>query len=232
MIIYGRRVVYEYLRSKRKPKKIYLQKGIRLDDDLLNRISGGGYKVVLVSQRELNKITSTNKHQGIAMEVDEIKLYDRKEIIALSLKTSKPILVLDHINDVRNAGALIRSAEGFGFAGVIMPQRRAAPISPALIKTSAGAIFHIKVSRYNIIRFLQEFKKAGGWVIALDLNGRDIKGIKVPTPFALVLGSEGEGISKGVKDQVDITVKIPMYGKVESLNVSVAGGIAMFYLTI
>ncbi len=228
MIIYGRRVIYEYIRSGRKPKVIYIQKGTRLENGLLETISG--LNAVVVSQREINKITSARNHQGVAAEIDPLITVDRKEIIRFSKESNKPILVLDHINDVRNLGAMIRTAEAFGFSGVIISSRRAAPITPTVVKTSAGAIFHINISIYNISRFLREFKSVGGWIITLDMKGKDITGVKIPRPCALVVGGEGEGVSQNVLKQSDIVVKIPMRGKVESLNASVAGGIAMFII--
>jgi 23S rRNA (guanosine2251-2'-O)-methyltransferase len=230
MIVYGRRVIYELLRSPIKPKVIYLQKGAKFEDELLERIAGE--KAVLVSQKEINKLTSTRDHQGIAADIGDFRTFDRKEIINGAIKKGKPVLVTDHIQDVRNLGSLIRSAEAFGFEGVVISSHRAAPITPAVVKSSAGAIFHIKIAIYNTQRFIGEFKRAGGWCVLLDMDGVDIRKAKKLKPFALVVGSEGEGVSKAIKDQADLVVKIPMFGKVESLNASVAGGIAMFYLSI
>ncbi len=229
MIVYGRRVIYEMLKSGFKPKVIYLQKGAKFEDKLLEMIAG--LNAVMVSQKEINSLTSTRDHQGIAADIGEFITYDRKEIINESIRKNKPVLVLDHLQDVRNVGALIRSAEAFGFIGVVISSHRAAPITPTVVKTSAGAIFHIKVSIYNTSRFIREYKRAGGWSIALDLDGVDIRKVKNVKPFALVVGGEGEGISEIIKKQADIVVKIPMFGNIESLNASVAGGIAMFLLS-
>jgi len=119
MVIYGRRPVYEYLRAGGRPKVIYLQKGIRPEDDLLELMAG--HRTVLVTSKELNRLTSVRDHQGVAADIGEFKTYDRKRIINVSLKTDRPVLVVDRVQDVRNLGALIRSAEAFGFAGVIVP---------------------------------------------------------------------------------------------------------------
>jgi len=182
MIIYGRRPVYEFLRAGGKPKVIYLQKGAKFDEDLLELIAG--HKVELVNSRELNKLTSVRDHQGIAADIGDFKTYDRKHIINVSLKTGKPVLVVDRIQDVRNLGALIRSAEAFGFAGVIIPPRRTAPITPAVVKTSAGAIFHIPIAVYNAAKFITEYKRRGGVAVGLDMAGKDITTTKIPTPVA------------------------------------------------
>jgi len=230
MIVYGRRVVYELLRSPIKPKVIYLQKGAKFEDRLLEKIAGE--KAIFVSQKDINKLTSTRDHQGIAADIGDFRTFDRKEIINDSIKSGKPVLVADRIQDVRNLGSLIRSAEAFGFAGVVISSHRAAPITSAVVKSSAGAIFHTKIAIYNTQRFVGEFKRMGGWCVVLDMDGMDIRKVKKLKPFALVVGSEGEGVSKAIKEQADIIVKIPMVGKVESLNASVAGGIAMFYLTL
>jgi len=230
MIIYGRRPVYEFLRAGGKPKVIYLQKGAKFDEDLLELIAG--HKVELVNSRELNKLTSVRDHQGIAADIGDFKTYDRKHIINVSLKTGKPVLVVDRIQDVRNLGALIRSAEAFGFAGVIIPPRRTAPITPAVVKTSAGAIFHIPIAVYNAAKFITEYKRRGGVAVGLDMAGKDITTTKIPTPVALVVGSEGKGLSDIVRKNVNYLVKIPMFGRVQSLNASVAGGIGMFWIRL
>ncbi len=230
MIIYGRRPVYEYLRAGGRPKVIYIQKGSRLDDDLLELITG--HKTLLVNSKELNKLTSVRDHQGVAADIGEFKTYDRKRIINASLKTDRPVLVVDRIQDVRNLGALIRSAEAFGFAGVVIPPRRTAPITPAVVKTSAGAIFHIPVSIYNAAKFISEYKKMGGVAVGLDMSGKDITAVKLPSPLVLVVGSEGKGLSDIVKRSVNYLVKIPMFGRVQSLNASVAGGIGMFWVRL
>ncbi len=230
MIIYGRRPVYEYLRAGGKPKVIYVQKGVRLDDDLLELMAG--HKVELVNSKDLNRLTSVRDHQGVAADIGEFRTYDRKPIINVSLKTGKPVLVVDRIQDVRNLGALIRSAEAFGFAGVIIPPRRTAPITPAVVKTSAGAIFHIPISIYNAAKFITEYKRRGGVAVGLDMAGKDITTTKLPTPVALVVGSEGKGLSDVVRKSVNYLVKIPMFGRVQSLNASVAGGIGMFWIRL
>lgn len=230
MIIYGRRPVYEYLRAGGKPKVIYVQKGVRLDDDLLELMAG--HKVELVNSKDLNRLTSVRDHQGVAADIGEFKTYDRKHIMNVSLKTGKPVLVVDRIQDVRNLGALIRSAEAFGFAGVIIPPRRTAPITPAVVKTSAGAIFHIPISIYNAAKFITEYKRRGGVAVGLDMAGKDITTTKLPTPVALVVGSEGKGLSDVVRKSVNYLVKIPMFGRVQSLNASVAGGIGMFWIRL
>ncbi len=230
MIVYGRRPVYEYLRAGGKPKVIYVQKGVRLDDDLLEAMAG--HRIEMVNSKELNKLTSVRDHQGIAADIGEFKTYDRKHIMNVSLKTGKPVLVVDRIQDVRNLGALIRSAEAFGFAGVIIPPRRTAPITPAVVKTSAGAIFHIPIAIYNAAKFITEYRRRGGVAVGLDMAGKDITTTKIPTPVALVVGSEGKGLSDVVRKSVNYLVKIPMFGRVQSLNASVAGGIGMFWIRL
>jgi len=218
------------LRAGGRPKMIYIQKGSRLDDDLLELIAG--HRSTLVSSKELNRLTSVRDHQGVAADIGEFKTYDRKRIMNVSLKTGRPVLVIDRIQDVRNLGALIRSAEAFGFAGVIVPPRRSAPITPAVVKTSAGAIFHIPISIYNAAKFINEYKRAGGVAVGLDMAGKDITTVKIPSPVALVVGSEGKGLSDLVKRSVNYLVKIPMFGRVQSLNASVAGGIGMCWIRL
>ncbi|NPB03573.1 MAG: 23S rRNA (guanosine(2251)-2'-O)-methyltransferase RlmB [Thermotogae bacterium] len=230
MIIYGRRPVAEYLKAGGRPKVIYLQRGSRFEDELLELISG--HRTLLVPSKEINRLTSVRDHQGIAADIGEFKTYDRSRIITTSLKTNRPVLVVDRIQDVRNLGALIRSAEAFGFAGVVIPRRRTASITPAVVKTSAGAIFHIPVTIYNAAKFLSEYKKKGGFTVGLDMTGKDITTTRIPSPVALVVGSEGKGLSDLVRRSVDLLLKIPMFGRVQSLNASVAGGIGMFWIRL
>lgn len=138
-------------------------------------------------------------------------------------------MVLDHLTDPQNVGNLIRTCEVFGGVGVLLPIHRSSPINEVVIKASAGSIFHLKLSRVSSLsKTLREFKKIGGWIVAVERGGKDIRNVSIPLPSALVLGSEGEGISKSIVEISDIIVSIPMVGKINSLNVGSAGAIAMW----
>jgi len=136
---------------------------------------------------------------------------------------------LDHITDPQNAGNLIRTCEVFGGVGVLLPKDRSFPINQTVVKASAGAVFHLTFSRVpSLKRALEEFQRMGGSVVVVERGGEDIRRVQFPMPCALVLGSEGEGVSKSLLERADLVVSIPMVGKINSLNVSSAGAIAMW----
>ncbi|MET1123676.1 MAG: 23S rRNA (guanosine(2251)-2'-O)-methyltransferase RlmB [Archaeoglobaceae archaeon] len=166
--------------------------------------------------------------EKIAADVSPISYADLEEIISKALEGSF-ILVLDNVMDQRNLGACIRTAEFFGAAGVLIPKRRAAQVEEGALRTSAGAAFHVPIAREeNLASALKKIKKFGIFVIALDLDGRDIDEVDMSPPLALVVGGEDRGISHPVKKMCDEVVRIPGFGKVGSLNLAVAAGIAMF----
>jgi len=145
-----------------------------------------------------------------------------------AIKSQGILLGLDHIQDPRNAGSLIRTAEAFGVAGVIMTVHRTVGITPALIKASSGACFHLPIAIGNLRQFAIRFKGLGGMVVALDMSGNDIRHAKPRLPLLLIVGAEGPGISASILEVADEVWRIPQVGKVEALNAAVAGAIAMW----
>ena len=145
-------------------------------------------------------------------------------------KGEKPfIIILDNITDPHNLGAVIRTAECAGAHGVIIPKRRSVGLTAVVGKTSAGALEYMPVARVtNIARTIEELKKQGVWVACADMDGEDYYDASLDGAIALVIGSEGEGVSRLVKEKCDFTVSIPMYGKISSLNASVAGALLMY----
>ncbi|MFA4016108.1 MAG: hypothetical protein RUDDFDWM_001210 [Candidatus Fervidibacterota bacterium] len=228
MVIYGRHPVREALRAGIKPYEILVAEGAHLPKGLMDAIYERGVKVRFIKRSTLTQITGSDEHQGIAADIGEFKTLKLKEMLNFAIKSQGILLGLDHIQDPRNAGSLIRTAEAFGVAGVIMTVHRTVGITPALIKASSGACFHLPIAIGNLRQFAIRFKGLGGMVVALDMSGNDIRHAKPRLPLLLIVGAEGPGISASILEVADEVWRIPQVGKVEALNAAVAGAIAMW----
>ena len=226
-LIFGRNAVRELLKSGRTVDKLLVQKGER-----------EGSIVVLVAEAierhipivETDKLTGFSAHQGIVAMAAEKEYCSVEDILNIaSERNEKPfIIIADGIADPHNLGAIIRCAEGVGAHGLIIPKRRAVGLTPTVSKSSCGAIEHLAIAKVtNIAATVDELKKKGIWVFAAEAGGENYYDTDFKCPCALVLGSEGEGVSKLVKDKADYIVSIPMYGKVNSFNVSTAAAVIL-----
>jgi 23S rRNA (guanosine2251-2'-O)-methyltransferase len=182
-----------------------------------------------VTPGELDRLTHGGVHQGIAAEVRPVDRYDVADLVQ-GARDTPLIVVLDGIEDPHNVGAILRTADAAGVDGVIRQSRRAAPLDGAAAKASAGAVSHVKVADVvNIARALEELKEAGVWTVGLaGDSAKRLDQVDLTVPTALVLGAEGSGLRRLVRDRCDWLASIPMRGHVQSLNVSVAAGIALF----
>lgn len=220
MYIYGKNVAKEYLTNKEKIKKIYLANNFN-DVDILNRIKN--MKVNYLDKFELDKLVKGN-HQGIILEVEDFKYEDIS-----CFDDAKLVVILDHIEDPHNFGAIIRTCEAAGVDGIIIPKDRACEVNSTVIKVSTGAIKNIKICEVvNLNRSIQYLKDHGYWIVGTDMNGTDYKKIDYSGKTGIVIGNEGKGMSSLVKNNCDFIASIPMNGKVNSLNASVATGIIVF----
>lgn len=233
-IIEGRNAVIEALRAGTPIDKIYLARGET--DAALGHIAstarGKGIVVVEADRRKLDNMSRTHAHQGV-IAVAAVREYVSIEDIlqAAKDKGEPPLLVIcDELSDPHNLGAVIRTAECAGAHGVVIPKRRSAGLTAVVAKTSAGAVSHIPVARVaNLPSLLKELKKAGLWIFGSAADGTtplydaDLKG-----PAAIVIGSEGEGMSRLVTENCDFLVSIPMKGKLNSLNASAAAAILLY----
>lgn len=231
----GRNAVLEALQGGRKIRKILIAKGIKPGANLnliLKLARERGVKISYLERSELDRIAQTRVHQGILAEAEPLSFVALTELLnSLAQQGQAPfLLVLDGITDPQNFGSLIRSAEGMGVHGVIFSRRRSAPVTPAVAKASAGALEHIPLVQVsNIALTLEELKKKRVWVVGTsDRAEKSCFETDLTGSIALVLGSEGKGISRLVAEKCDFLVRIPMKGKVSSLNVGVAGGILMY----
>ncbi|MCX7771833.1 MAG: 23S rRNA (guanosine(2251)-2'-O)-methyltransferase RlmB [Clostridia bacterium] len=232
--IEGRNPVFEALRSGRPLNKLFIETDN--DDPMLSRITAMAREkdipIQFLERRKLDMMSQTRIHQGVILEVAAQEYVEVEDILSKAEeKGEKPfIIVLDGITDTNNLGSIIRSAECAGVHGMIIPKRRSASLNATVAKVAAGALEYMPVARVaNLVQTLRELKEEGVWVIGADMDGEndyydtDLKG-----PCALVIGSEGEGLSRLTKDECDILVKIPMKGKISSLNAGVAAALVMF----
>ncbi len=232
--IYGRHSVLSVLENpKRQVKIVTIQEDLP-KSDIINKIVDisrkNGVEVEFVPLVKLERKYSMGKrrHQGVVAIASELETFTFKELTE-HLSDNPLLIILDHINDPQNLGAIVRSAELAGFDAVIMPERRNAPLTNTVVKTSAGATEKIPlVVVSNINDAIRQLKKLNVWVYGIETGGENIYETDFTMPTALVVGAEGEGLSTLTTSLCDKILTIPMYGKTESLNVSVASGIAMF----
>ena len=230
--IYGINPVSEALRSDRcRIKEIWVAKGRDLTrlEGIIGMAESKGVPVRRVERSKLDSLTASAPHQGVVGFIDQFNYADLDELLQPGEGTPF-LLVLDGIEDPRNLGALIRTAAACGVWGVIIPKDRAAGITPAVAKSSAGAVFHLPVVRVtNISSTLKKIKEKGIWVVGAAAEAHtDLFHQDLTSPLAVVIGGEGKGLRPLIKRECDFLVSIPMKSKVNSLNASVAGSIILY----
>ena len=234
-VLYGLHPVEEAVRSgSRRLDSVMLARERK--DDRLERLAemcrAANVRISLESRDQLTRISGTDAHQGAVALVRERAFLTIEDLLAPRNPASQNrfFLALDGIEDPHNLGALLRTADGAGVDGVLLPERRSAPVSAIVAKTSAGASEHVRIARVtNLVRSLEQMKKANIWVLGLDERGTpDYTDFDFRTDCVLVLGSEGAGLHDLVKKTCDHLLRIPMAGAVSSLNVSVAGAVVMY----
>ena len=199
----------------------------RFADDSERVRAAGGHVVAAEAAALARMAGGESRHQGVVAVIREYSYAAFEDVIAAA---PDPLLLVDGVTDPRNLGALLRSAEGAGVGTVVLARDRTAAVTPAAIKSSAGAWVHLKIARCgNVARAMEDLKQAGYWIAALAPAGdREIYDLDTTRRLALVVGSEGRGVRDIVRKNADFVVRIPMYGKVGSLNVSVAAAVALF----
>jgi 23S rRNA (guanosine2251-2'-O)-methyltransferase len=234
-IIEGRNPVIEALKAGRPVNKILLDRNIRRPgavDMILTLSRSRGVPVEFVERQVIEKQASTGSNQGIIAFVEAKELLDLDELMAISRSMPGPplYLLLDGIEDPHNMGAILRTAEATGVHGVIIRERRAVGITPAVVRASAGAVEYIHVARVaNISQAVVTLKKKDVWVTGIDMDGQaDYRGLDFTLPTAIVIGGEGQGLSELVRKRCDWVASIPMKGKITSLNASVAAAVVMY----
>ncbi len=224
MKIYGKNVAIERLNSKEKINKIYLSNNFN-DNNILSLINKRNIVPIYLDNKKLDSMCK-GLHQGIIIEVDDIKTYSFEEVIPSISKQYPLIVILDHIEDPHNFGAIIRSCESFGVDAIIIPNDRSVDITSTVVKTSTGTVDKVKIIKVpNLNMTINKLKKNGYWIVGTDMEGVDYTTIDYQDKIAIVIGNEGKGISRLVSENCDYLAKIPMVGTVNSLNASVACGI-------
>ena len=222
MYIYGKNVVKETLQNNINIKNIYLYKNFN-DNDILNELKKLPLKFNYLEKYEMDKMIS-GLHQGIILEIDDFNYNDISEVIDKQL-----VVILDHIEDPHNFGAIIRTCEAAGVDAIIIPKDRACEVNSTVIKVSTGSINNIKIIRVtNLSQTIDYLKNNGYWIVGTDMVGEDYTNINYNMNVALVIGNEGKGMRELIKKKCDFIATIPMLGKVNSLNASVATGIIVF----
>lgn len=223
MLVYGKNVAEEVLKKNEKIKKAYVYKGFR-DTFILSSLQKKNIRICYKTKMELDVLANGN-HQGIILDVPDF-IYSTLDALTYD---NRLIVMLDHIEDPHNLGAIIRTSEAAGVEAIIIPKDRGALINPTVIKVSAGAIHNIKIICVtNLNQTIQSLKKKGYWFVGTDMSGEDYHHIDYKGNTCIIIGNEGKGIHPLVKQNCDFIASIPMEGKINSLNASVAAGIVIF----
>lgn len=229
LYIEGKRSVEEAIKSGANINYIMIAEGMHLGD-IISLAKEKNIRLKTVSKTKIDYTSKTQKHQGVIAVVSSFQYSDTDDMIKLAKdKNEKPFLIIsDSITDPHNLGAIIRSAECFNAHGIIIPKHRAAEVNETVYRSSAGAVSHMPIAQItNISLEIDNLKKQGLWIICADMDGEDLNDFDFNMPLALVLGAEGKGVGRLIKEKCDFVVKIPIKGNVASLNVSVAAGIIM-----
>ena len=229
----GRNAILEALKSGRDIEKLFVLKG-NVEGTIKRIIAQAAQKGIViqeVSRQKLDELSQTKSHQGVIALASAHNYAEIEDILENARQKGEDpfIILLDGITDPHNLGALIRSAECAGAHGVIIPKRRSVGLNATVGKTSAGAIEYMPVARVtNLVKTMEQLKKQGLWFACADMKGLDYFDTDLKGPLGIIIGSEGDGVSRLVKENCDFTVSVPMYGKIDSLNASVAGALFMY----
>lgn len=227
MQVYGKNVVKELLKNNRIIKKVYLANNFK-DEEILSLLNKNNINVIYEEKFKMDRMQKGN-HQGIILEIEDYKYTEEKDMLN-NLPENPFIVILDHLEDPHNFGAIIRTCEAAGIDYIIIPKDRSVQINSTVMKTSVGALDNVKiVQSTNLNNVIKKLKEKGLWIVGTDMEDSVLYDeIDYKTPTALVIGSEGFGMSSLVKKNCDFMARIPMNGKINSLNASVAAGIMIY----
>lgn len=228
-LMYGKNVVKQLLKDPSRVLCVYLSSEDRETEKICSKHR---IPVKRANRNELNRMTANGNHQGIAAEVKDYPLYSVDELIASKHAEYGFLIMLDELEDPHNLGAVLRTADAVGADGVIFKKTHAVGLTPAVAKVSAGAIDTVKCAAVtNLTRTAEELKKKGYWIVGADMDGQDYRDLKYDFSTVLVIGNEGKGISRLLREQCDYIVSLPMRGTISSLNAAVSAGILMYQIT-
>ncbi len=229
--IAGRNPVAEALRSGRALNKVMVQDGARGVTEIIAAAKEKGVAVEFVKSDKLDKLAQGVRHQGVVAYAAPVEFKTLEDALKkAAAKGEAPfLLLLDELQDPQNLGALIRTADAAGVHGILLPKRRSCPLNAVVAKISAGAVEYVPVIQIgNIVQQLKDLKKQGFWVAGADMDGEPYNKANLTGPLVLVIGAEGKGLGRLVKENCDIIVSLPMQGGVNSLNAAAAGAVLMY----
>lgn len=224
MIVYGKNVSLELLQNNNKIKKIFLQENFR-DEKIISLIEKLKIPVSVCSKKKMDHLAD-GVHQGIILDIQD---YQYKDLDSLLLKNPNFIVILDHLEDPHNLGAVIRTCEAAGVDMIIIPKDRQVQVNATVMKTSAGALSNVNIVRVaNLANTISKLKREGFWIVGTNMQGQSYDEIDYNFKVALVIGNEGKGMSDLISKSCDFIATIPMVGKINSLNASVSAGIMIY----
>ena len=231
--VMGRHPVKEALQSDREINKLFVQEKIggRAIDEIVGLANSEKIVISFVPKSKLDSLVDYQNHQGVVLATSPVNYATIDDLFEIAEERDEApfFVMLDGIEDPHNLGSIIRTADITGVHGVIIPNRRSANLTSTVSKASAGAVEHVKVARVtNLTQTIKELKERGVWIFGTDMNGTDYRAWNTEGPVCIIIGNEGKGMSRLVKENVDELITIPMTGNVGSLNASVAASLLMF----
>ena len=222
MRVYGKNVAKEILQKPKTIKKAYIYENFS-DNEILEQLKKAGIRCKFLDKKSLDD-TEEGNHQGIILEIDDYKYTFLDELLDRDI-----IVILDHLEDPHNFGAIIRTCEAAGINSIIIPKDRSVKVNATVMKTSAGTLENVDICMVsNIVNAIKTLKDNGFWIIGTDMEGTDYRKIDYKGKIAIVIGNEGKGLSRLTEENCDFVAKIPMYGTVNSLNASVAAALVIY----
>jgi 23S rRNA (guanosine2251-2'-O)-methyltransferase len=237
-LIYGRNAVREALRARRRTfQQLLISAGAQEAGTLgevIKLAEKADVAIERIDRHDLDRRLREVNHQGVALECGEYPYVELEDCLALAEERSESVLLLllDHLQDPQNVGTLLRTAETIGVHGVVLPGRRAAEVTPAVVNASAGATEHLRIVVVtNLAQAIQSVQKAGVWVVGVedDARAQAFDQVDLNMPLALVIGAEGPGLARLTRERCDFMVRLPMRGQIASLNAAVAGSIVLYH---
>lgn len=238
-LLYGRNAVREALRARRRRiERLLVAEGVQQSGpaaELEALADAAEIDVAYGARRALDEMTDGANHQGVALEVGPYPYSEIDDMLRLAAARGEPplLLLLDHLQDPQNVGTLLRTAEVVGAHGVVLPERRSAAVTPAVVNASAGAVEHLLIANVaNLAQTIETLKQQGVWVAGLedDEQAQEYDRVDLAMPIALVVGAEGPGLGRLVRERCDLLIRLPMAGQIASLNAATAGSIALYHL--
>ncbi|HEW91854.1 MAG TPA: 23S rRNA (guanosine(2251)-2'-O)-methyltransferase RlmB [Thermotogaceae bacterium] len=229
MFFYGVNTLKEAIKSNQKIKKVYIYEKIKKFEEIMEILTKNNIRFQKVPMKVLQKLSGEYKNQGIVFEINEFKYHDLEEILSDNQRKNLFLVLLDQVQDPHNLGAIVRTAACAGADGIVITKDRSTKVTPAVAKVSAGMVFNIPIVLVtNLVNAIKTLKNHGVWVYGADMKGKNLWHVDFTIPIALVMGNEGSGLRRLVKENCDELVAIPMKSNVDSLNVSVSMGILAF----